>query len=165
MTEEEKLTETTGIRKQVIELLKGGTAHASFEDAIKDIPFKLAGVRPENLPYSVWELCEHIRIAQWDMVEFSRNPKHKSPKWPDKYWPISKAPISQEQFEKCIQQIKSDLKIMIDLLEDQQNDLFTPFPHGTGQNLIKEALQLADHTAYHTAEIIVVRRLLKIWNG
>lgn len=155
---------TTTYRKQLVELLNGGTAHASFEEAIKDLPFKLTGVRPENLPYSIWELCEHIRITQWDMVEFSKNPKHVSPKWPDKYWPASKAPATLEQFEKCIKQIKSDLKTMVALIEDENNDLAKPFPYGTGQTLLKEALQLADHTAYHIAEIIVVRRLLKIWN-
>jgi hypothetical protein len=155
---------TTSLREHLIELLSSGTAHANFEDAIKDMPFKLAGVRPENLPYSVWELCEHIRIAQWDMVEFSRNPKHISPKWPEKYWPGTKAPASHDQFEKTIRQIKSDLNTMISLIEDESNDLLKPFPYGKGQTLLKEALQLADHTGYHTGEIIVVRRLLKIWN-
>ncbi len=151
------------LRKHLVEILNEGSAHVSFENAIAHMPFKLAGVRPENIPYSVWELCEHIRIAQWDMVEFCKNPKHKSPKWPDKYWPLTKGPISQDQFDKCIDQIKTDLQRMVLMIEDFNNDLFTPFPHGTGQNLLKEALQLADHTSYHTGEIIIIRRLLKVW--
>ena len=153
----------TLLRKQLVELLNGGSAHVNFENAIAHMPFKLAGVRPENIPYSGWELCEHIRIAQWDMVEFCKNAKHKSPKWPDKYWPLTKGPISQDQFDKCLDQIKYDLQRMVSMIEDFENDLFAPFVHGTGQNLLKEALQLADHTSYHTGEIIIIRRLLKVW--
>lgn len=142
-------------------LLRGGTAHVGFEDAIADLPEALLGQRPDNLPYSIWQLVEHIRIAQADMLDFCRNPDYKPLNWPEDYWPGKAAPEDKATFEHSVRSIQEDLEAFIQLLH--RGDLYTPFPHGEGQNLLREALQIADHTAYHVAEIVVVRRLLEAW--
>lgn len=149
--------------KSLEELLTGSHAHVSFEDAVKGIPAKLRGVVPENMPYSLWQLVEHLRIAQWDILEFSRNPGHQSPKWPDEYWPKEPAPASEEAWEKSIADIKRDCAEFVKLLKRPDADLYEPFPHGNGQHLFREALLIADHNSYHTGEIVAVRRMLGAW--
>ena len=144
-------------------LINGGTAHATFSDAVANLPFELIGEQPFGLPYSIWQLAEHIRIAQWDMLEFSKDGNHQSPKWPDEYWPTEAAPLNLEAWENCLKQIDQDRKAFIKLIDSE--DLFASIPHGTGQNILREALQVADHNAYHIAEIIVVRRLLGAWKS
>lgn len=144
-------------------LLLGGTAHASLEEAISGLPLDQIGIKPHQLPYSIWQLVEHIRIAQWDMLEFTRNPAHQSPKWPDEYWPKELEPNSKEDWDKCLAQISADRNSFIELLNGK--DLFQPIKHGNGQTVLREALQIADHNAYHTAEIIVIRRLLGNWKS
>lgn len=151
--------------KTLEQLLAGGQAHATFDDAVKHLPAKLRGVVPEGMPYSIWQLVEHIRITQWDILEFSRDPKHQSPSWPEGYWPKETAPADEAAWKKCLAQIKSDLNEFIELLKDPDVDLYAPFPHGDGQHLLREALLIADHTSYHTGEIIVLRRLLGAWNS
>ncbi len=145
------------------QLLRGGTAHAHLKNALKDLPAEQRGEKPHGLPYSIWQLVEHIRIAQWDMLEFSKDAGHESPKWPDEYWPEEAAPKDDEAWNQSIQQIEKDLNEMIALVK--AGDLYHLIPHGTGQNLLREALQVADHTAYHTAEIILLRRLLGSWKS
>jgi len=142
-------------------LLSGGNAHANFEDAVADMPFNLLGEKPYRLPYSIWQLVEHIRIAQWDMFQFSKDATYKSPKWPDEYWPKEAAPKNEVEWTNCLAQIKQDLTDFIALIES--DDIFTEISHGEGQNILREALQIADHNAYHIAEIVVIRRLLKVW--
>lgn len=149
--------------KNLEDLLKTGNAHASLDDALKNIPFDLLGEKPENLPYSIWQLSEHIRIAQWDILEFCRNEKHVSPKWPEGYWPSDAKPASKADWEKCIEQIKEDRKSFIELLTTSAENIYKPFDYGNGQTLLKEALVLADHNSYHTGEIIIMRRLLNDW--
>jgi hypothetical protein len=151
--------------KTLEQFLTEGHAHATFDDAVKQLPAKLRGVVPEGMPYSIWQLVEHIRITQWDILEFSRNAKHQSPSWPDEYWPKETAPDSDAAWKKCLAQIKSDLKEFIGLLKAPKTDLYAPFPHGDGQHLLREALLIADHTSYHTGEIIVLRRLLGAWKS
>lgn len=146
---------------ELIHLLQGGGAHASFKDALKGLPAAKRGVKHDELPYSIWQLVEHIRIAQWDMLEFSRNGKHKSPKWPDGYWPKETAPADDAEWKKSVKQIERDLEEFISLMKS--SDIYARFPHGNGQTILREALQIADHCAYHTAEIVVVRRLLGVW--
>jgi hypothetical protein len=146
---------------ELVKLLNGGSAHASFEDALEDLPAKLRGVKPDNLPYTIWQLVQHIRIAQWDMLKFSENEKHHSPKWPDEYWVKETAPKDEAAWEKSIKQINDDREEFIKLLKD--GDIYKAIPHGSGQNILREALQIADHNAYHIAEIIVVRRVLDAW--
>jgi hypothetical protein len=149
--------------KELIALLNGGNAHVSFEDAIKGAQEKLLGEKPGSLPYSIWQLVEHIRITQWDILEFSSNPAHKSPKWPEEYWPKEAAPADSRAWKASIKLAGEDRKAFIALLKEKQDELHIPFAHGDGQTLFREALLIADHTGYHTGEIIVIRRLLKDW--
>jgi len=151
------------LRQHIIELLKGGHAHAKFEDAIKGLPSKLRGTKPDNFPHSPWMLVEHIRIAQWDILEFSRNAKHKSPKWPEGYWPKTAEPPSADAWDKSVEQVHAELKAMEDLVKDPGTDLFAKIPGGDGQTILREALLVADHNAYHVAQLIDVRRLLNAW--
>ena len=146
---------------EITKLLLGGGAHATFADAVKNINPELRGVKPENMPYSIWQLIEHMRIAQWDMLRFCKDADHQSPKWPDDYWPKENGPISEEAWNGSIGQIADDLDEFIELVEHA--NLFRPLEHGEGQNVLREALQIADHNAYHTGEIIAIRRLLNDW--
>ena len=152
------------VKKSLEELLKGSHAHVSFEDAVKGLPEKLRGVIPENMPYSIWQLVEHIRIAQNDILEFSRNPGHQSPPWPEGYWPKDPAPKDDAAWKHSLSEIKKDLAEFIKLLDQPDTDLYEPFPHGDGQHLFREALLIADHTSYHTGEIVTIRRLLGAWH-
>lgn len=145
------------------QLLTGGHAHITFNDAVHNLPEKLRGTVPKDLPYSIWQLVEHIRITQWDILEFSRDPQHISPSWPEGYWPEETAPASEAAWKKSLEQINHDCKEFITLLRQPDADLYAPFPHGEGQHLLREALLIADHTSYHTGQIIVVRRLLGAW--
>lgn len=142
-------------------LLRGGGAHASLKDALAGLPAELRGVKPDKLPYSIWQLVEHIRIAQWDMLEFSRDPNHESPKWPEAYWPRESAPSDETAWKNSINQIDIDLESFINLLK--KDDIYKVFAHGDGQSILREALQIADHNSYHISEIIIIRRLLGAW--
>ncbi len=148
---------------ELIKLLAGGGAHATLDDALAGIPAEARGKRPHGLPYSIWQLAEHIRIAQWDMLEFSKDGNHQSPKWPDDYWPKEAEPADGQAWDKTVAQITADRDEFVRLLK--KGDLFAKIPHGQGQSVLREALQMADHNAYHTAEIIVLRRLLNCWNS
>lgn len=154
------------LHKQLLALLKGGQAHAGFDEVIKNFPSDKRGVKPAGLPYSAWQLLEHIRIAQHDILHFSNNHagNYKSPKWPDDYWPKSVEPPSEKAWDECIRQIKADQKEFEALIADPKNSLEQPFPWGEGQNLLREALLIADHNAYHLGEIVALRRVLGIWN-
>ena len=147
---------------ELTKLLLGGSAHASLRDALNGLQPNLRGVKPDHMPYSIWQLLEHIRIAQWDMVQFCKDCDHKSPKWPDEYWPKESSPKNDEAWDNSIAQINKDLDEFIDLLKTA--DIYQKIPHGDGQTILREALQIADHNAYHIAEIIVIRRVLKAWH-
>lgn len=151
------------LREHLVELLAGGGAHAKFDDVLKSIPLKVRGQKPPGLPHSPWMLLEHMRIAQWDILEFSRNPKHESPEWPEGYWPKSPAPSSEKAWDKSLQDFRRDLKAMQELVENPETDLFAKIPWGDGQNILREALLVADHNAYHLAQIVDARRLLGAW--
>jgi hypothetical protein len=151
------------LRKEVDRILSGKGAHADFDAAVAGLAPELRGVKPEGAPHSAWELLEHLRIAQWDMLEFSRDPKHVSPDWPDGYWPQSAEPDSETAWEHSVKAFQRDLKAMRELVSDPNSALFTPFPHGKGQTLLREALQMADHSAYHVGELIFLRRVLGAW--
>lgn len=146
------------------ELLEGGHAHVKPEDALAGLPVTLRDVTPEGLPYNIWQLAEHIRITQWDILEFSRNPKHVSPQWPEGYWPSEKSPANDTAWQKTLLAIKADKDAFLQLLRSPGADLYTPFEHGNGQNLLREAMLIANHTSYHTGQIILIRRLLGAWN-
>jgi hypothetical protein len=151
------------LRKQLLALLKGGQAHATFDDAVKDFPEKLRGTVPSDLPYSAWQLLEHLRITQRDILDFSENEdgKYKELKWPEEYWPKSAEPPSEKAWTESIAHVRKDLTAFEALVKE--GDLVASFPWGDGQNLLREALLLADHTAYHLGELIVLRRLLGTW--
>jgi len=155
--------ELTILVKNLVDLVEKGNAHISLDKALENIPFSLSGERPGNLPYSIWQITEHIRIAQWDILEFSRNSKHVSPKWPEGYWPKAAAAKSEDAWEKCVQQIQADRTSFTELIKNAGDNLYKPFEYGNGQSLLKEALVLADHNSYHTGEIIIIRRLLNVW--
>jgi hypothetical protein len=154
------------LRKQLLTLLKGGEAHADFESAIKDFPVELRGKRPSDLPYSAWQLLEHMRITQRDILNFSAPPTggYHPLKWPDAYWPESPEPPSEHAWDQIIAAIRKDRELFEALILKPEADLFKPFRWGNGQNLLREALLIADHAAYHLGELIVLRRLLGIWH-
>src|SRR4030095_11750279 len=151
------------VREQVIRLLQGGQAHLTLDDVLKNFPPRLRGLKPAGAPHSAWQLLEHMRIAQWDILEFSRNGKHVSPKWPEGYWPASDRPPTDAVWKKSISAIKRDCRAMQKLVENPRTDLYSKIPHGTGQNILREALLIADHNAYHIGQLLLVRRLLGSW--
>jgi len=151
------------LRQHLFYLLKDGGAHAKFEDVITDFPARLRGQRVPNFPHTAWMLLEHMRIAQWDILEFSRNRKHVSPKWPEGYWPKSETPPSVAAWTKSISAFRKDLKAMEGLISDPKTDLYAPLPWGDGQTVLREALLVADHSAYHLGQLVTLRRLLGAW--
>ncbi|HET7747735.1 MAG TPA: DinB family protein [Terriglobales bacterium] len=151
------------LRQHLLDLLKGGNAHVKFEEAVKDFPEGLRGKKPEGQPHTAWRLLEHMRIAQWDILEFSRSSKHVSPEFPDGYWPEGDAPPSVAAWEKSVKQFRADVKAMQDLVADPKTDLYARIPWGDGQTVLREALLVADHNAYHLGELLMIRRLLGAW--
>lgn len=153
------------LRTQLKALLDGGQAHAGFEDAVKEFPVAMRGVVPENLPYSAWQLLEHLRIAQKDILDFSAPPTggYQPMEWPKDYWPVEAEPPYPGSWDNTIAAIRNDLEKFQALVANPSTDLFKPFRWGQGQNLLREALLIADHSAYHVGEIVVLRRLLGIW--
>jgi uncharacterized damage-inducible protein DinB len=151
------------VREQVVKLLQGGQAHLTLDEVIKNFPSKLRGLKPKGAPHSAWQLLEHIRIAVWDILEFSRDPNHVSPSWPDGYWPKTEEPPNDAAWDKSIAAINKDMEAMQKLVESEDTDLYAKIPHGTGQNILREALLVADHNAYHIGQILLLRRLLGAW--
>lgn len=151
------------IRKQLIRHLKGGEAFTPSNKILAGISLENAGKEVAELPYTLWQLMEHLRIALWDILEFSRNPDYQSPPWPGGYWPKEKAPDDMAALNSCRQAISDGLDEMVQLVQDESNDLFTPFPHGNGQNLYREAMLVVEHNAYHLGQIVITRRLLGDW--
>ena len=154
---------TAALREHLLYLLGGGGAHPDFEKAVAGLPPELRGVRPAGLPHSPWRLLEHMRIAQWDILEFSRNPRHVSPEFPEGYWPQGDAPPDAAAWDRSVAAFRADLRAMGDLVADPATDLFAPIPHGDGQTILREALLVADHNAYHLGQLVVVRRALGAW--
>lgn len=148
------------LRQQLVDNLKSSNAHADFADVIKDFPAELRGKRPKGSPHSPWELLEHMRIAQWDILEFSRDAKHKSPDWPEGYWPAKPEPPDDKAWDRSVEQFCEDLQAMCALVEDKSTDLFARIPHGSGQTVLREALLAADHNAWHLGQLMLLRRLL-----
>lgn len=153
------------LRKHLLYLLRGGGAHLKFDDAIAGLPAELRGVKPAESPHTLWQLLEHMRIAQWDILEFSRNSKHVSPEWPAGYWPQSQSPRDDEEWEESVGSFRVDLKAMQKLVTDSSTDLFARIPHGEGQTILREALLVADHNAYHLGQLVLTRRWLGAWSA
>jgi len=157
------MTHDQSLREHLLYLLSGGGAHLNFDAAVADLPAALRGVRPDGLPHSPWELLEHLRIAQRDILEFSRNAKHVSPEWPSGYWPASAAPPDDAAWDKSVAAFRRDLAAMRKLVKDPKTNLYARIPHGDGQTILREALLTADHNAYHLGQLVLVRRLLGAW--
>jgi hypothetical protein len=151
------------LRTHLVKLLDWQDAHVKFDAVIKNWPVKLLGVRVVGAPYTAWQLLEHMRIAQCDILEFSRDAKHVSPKWPEGYWPATEAPPSRAAWDRSIAAFRRDLKAMQKLVADPKTDLFSAIPHGEGRTIFREAVLVADHNAYHLGQLVLLRRLLGIW--
>lgn len=153
--------ESNAFRKEIIAHLTEEHAHAGFEAAVKDFPAELRGVRPHDLPHSAYQLVEHLRIAQWDIVEYALNPKHKSPDFPDGYWPKSPEPPNLKAWDKAVAAFRADRKKLAAALE--KNDILAPIKHANDQSLVSKTILLIDHNAYHLGQIVLLRRLLNAW--
>jgi len=149
--------------QHVVNLLSGRGAHADFEQAVRGLPVALRGKRAKGQPFTPWRLLEHMRIAQWDILEFCRDAKHVSPDWPEGYWPTGDAPPGAKSWSNSIAAFCRDLAAMQALVIDPETDLFARIPHGEGQTILREALLVADHNAYHLGELVLLRRLLGAW--
>jgi len=149
------------LRRHLIDLLRGGNAHATFDQVVEDFPIASIGVRPTGMAHSAWELLEHLRFTQEDILKFSLSADYVEPKWPDDYWPKSSAPGSTEEWDKSIRRFRDDAAAFETLLQDTARDLYLPFPWGSGQTLLREALLIADHNAWHLGQLMLVRRALE----
>ncbi len=150
------------LRDHLLYLLKDGGAHVGFDAAMGDWPVQLAGAKVANFPHSAWMLLEHMRIAQWDILEFSRNAKHVSPKWPEGYWPASEAPADEKAWKASMAGFKKDLHAMQQLVADRKVDLYARIPWGDGQTILREALLVADHNTYHLGQLVMLRKSIGI---
>lgn len=159
------MNENQLIRQQLTAVLQKSYAHADFDHAINQLDLNSAGIKLPHLPYSIWQLVEHIRIAQQDIVDFSENRNYKPLKWPEGYWPKENAPENEQKWQDSLQEIKKSSADFTALINDEQLDLLKPFPHGDGQNLFREAILIIDHLSYHTGQIVLIRRLLDNWKG
>ncbi len=159
------MSEDKALREHLLDLLRGGGAHLNFEQAFAGLPAKLRGARPRGLPFTAWRLLEHMRIAQWDILEFSRDSKHVSPEFPEDYWPAGDRPPNAAAWEHSVNSFRADRKAMEKLVADPKTDLNARIPHGTGQTILREALLVADHNAYHLGQVVMLRRLLGAWKG
>ncbi len=153
------------VREHVLYLLKGGNAHLDFETAIANFPEHLRGAKIKDVPHTAWRLLEHLRICQWDILKFSRNPDHVSPEFPVEYWPKTDAPPNADSWDKSVQAFRDDLQAMIDLVADSDTDLYAKIPHGDGQTILREALLIADHNSYHLGQLVFLRRCLGAWQN
>jgi hypothetical protein len=151
------------LREQLAKVIDWNEAHADFHAAVDGFPAKLRGRVPEGFPYSAWQLLEHIRLALWDILEFSRDARHESPKWPEGYWPTTPEPPSSDAWDKSVKAIQEHLEAMQKFINDPSRDLFAPLPHGTGQTLLRQALLVGDHNAYHIGQLVLLRKALGTW--
>jgi hypothetical protein len=156
------LSPDADLRRHLIALLEGGSAHITFSEALAEFPIEKSGLRPGNAPHSAWELLEHLRIAQEDIVVFSHSKDYVQPKWPDDYWPPSPDPKDAKEWTASVKAVHRDLARFIEMLKDEKQNLFEPFPWGDGQTLLREALLIADHNAYHLGQLMLLRRMLDV---
>jgi len=158
-----RMDETAELRKHVIYLLNEGGAHVTFDAAVARFPAAARGKKHKGAPHTAWQLVEHMRIAQWDILEFSRNAAHVSPEFPEGYWPKSEAPPTDRAWNESLRRFRADLEAMTALVSDPKTDLLARIPHGDGQTILREALLVADHNAYHLGQLVILRRLLGTW--
>lgn len=151
------------VREQLLALLQGRQAHMSFDDAVRDFPLEHINTRPPNVTYTPWHLLEHLRIAQWDILEFIRNPNHVSPAWPDGYWPDEAYEADEDQWQETIAAFRSDQSSLEEMVKDSEIDLYADLPHAAGYNILREILVVADHNAYHIGELGILRQVMAAW--
>jgi hypothetical protein len=151
------------LREQLVKLLGWEDAHVNLEAAVEGIPPQVHGARPEGLPYSPWQLLEHLRLTQRDILDFCRDPAYKAPKWPDDYWPKSAIPPTSESWQESVTAFLADREAFVVFITDPRLDLYAKIPHGEGQTYLREVVLVADHSAYHVGELVAVRRLLGVW--
>jgi hypothetical protein len=156
-----KFNADADLRKHLVAAIEGGNAHITFADAVKDFPVEHVGIRPNGSPHSAWELLEHMRIAQADIVRFSNDKDYVEPKWPDDYWPSSPVPNSKREWDASVDSLRKNLAQFVEMLEDEKRNLFEPLSWGNGQTLLREALLIADHNSYHLGQLMLVRRMIE----
>lgn len=154
-----------GLRETLRQFLRGGQAHVSLEDAVKDFPAKLAGHKPDGAPHTAWQLLEHIRLTLHDLVEFCTNRQYAAPKWPDEYWPKREAPASQKDWETSLRALHENMREFERMVDDPKTDLTAKIPWGDGQTFLREVLLAIDHTGYHVGQLVMLRKQLGAWDG
>ena len=157
------MTNDEVVRQQLIVILRGGNAHLNFERAVSQFPFDYINRKASHISYSPWELLEHMRICQWDIMEFIRKPQYKSPPWPKGYWPAKGEFADEKEWQKTLSEFRRDLLSVEKLVNDPNTNLYQPIPHATDFNIFREILLIADHNAYHLGELVVLRKALSIW--
>jgi len=156
------MAESEALRQHLLDLLRGRNAHADFDTVLADFPSRLRGVKPPGAPYTGWQLLEHMRIAQWDILEFSQNSKYAPKKWPEEYWPATEAPANEKAWKASMTAFKKDRQAMEQLVANPKLDLYSRIPWGDGQTILREALLLADHNAYHLGQLVMLRKSIGI---
>jgi DinB family protein len=155
------MAQMDSLRHQLIALLTQAEAHVDAESTLREFPAKLRGRKPDGSPHSPWQLLEHMRLAQWDILRFTLDAKHKSPLWPEGYWPNTDAPPDEKAWDQSVEQFMVDLKGVCDFVRDPERDLFATIPHGDGQTYLREALLVADHNSYHLGQLVLIRRMME----
>jgi hypothetical protein len=151
------------LRDQLLEFLRGASAHADFDAAVKDFPDKHYGTKPHGAPYSAWQLLDHIRFTLRDLLDFSTNPNYLTPEWPAGYWPKSEAPASPQEWKASVESVKKDMSEFEQLIADEKSNLYAKIPWGEGQTLLREILLAGDHNSYHLGQIVLIRKQLDSW--
>lgn len=151
------------LREQVLALLRGGNAHDGFTQVTADFPIEHINRKPLNVEYTFWQLVEHMRITQWDILQFVRNPEHVSPEWPEGYWPSQDEEVDEERWSRTLEAFNADLKVMEEVVADPQTNLTAEIPHAPGYTILREALLVADHNAYHIGEFGILRQVAVNW--
>jgi hypothetical protein len=152
--------ESVALRQMLVDAIRGHQAHLDFDSALKDFPPGARGAKPDGAPHTAWQLVEHMRIAQRDILDFSRDPKHESPKWPEGYWPSAEAPPDEKAWDASIRAFRKDAREFEKLVEDLTQNLFKPFEHNDGQTLLREALLVASHNSYHLGQLVFLKKML-----
>ncbi len=159
----DKVDSQTVIRRQLLAQLRSEQAHMGFNEAVKDFPMSLINTRPPNVPYTCWHLIEHLRLTQWDILDFIRNPGYVEREWPKDYWPDPASQATPAQWEESVAGWRKDMKDLEAIASDPATDLYSPIPHGQGQTIFREILLVADHNAYHVGELGILRQVLNAW--
>lgn len=159
----EELSADSVVREHLLELLRGGNAHMTFEEAIEEYPQASINTRFPNGTYTPWHLLEHLRRTQWDILDFIRNPNYREGTWPDDYWPAQDQQATEDDWKGTIAAFHADMQALQAIVQDPQTDLYARIPHGTGQTIFREILLVADHNAYHIGEFAIMRQVMGTW--